>query len=108
MGVQMKIWRTKRFQIFAALFAFAVFGGYLVADSITDATQGCASESSQESGSADDCAVCLTCSHGGALLVLDSPADSLALPEACDEVVLADERVLDGPPARIDHPPQLA
>ena len=104
----MKIWRTKRFQIFAALFAFAIFGGYLIADSITDATLGCASETSQDSGGVDDCAVCLTCSHGGALLALDSPADILELPETCDEVVLADERVFDGPPARIDHPPQLS
>lgn len=104
----MKIWRTKRFQIVAALFAFAIFGGYLIADSITDAKFGCASETSQGSGCSDDCAVCLSCSHGGALLAPDSPADILALPEACDEVVLADERVFDGPPARIDHPPQLS
>lgn len=104
----MKFWRTKRFQLLAALFAFAVFGGYLLADSIADATHGCASESSQTSGGADDCAVCLTCSHGGVLLVFESPADHLAQPIECAEVVLADERALDGPPTRIDHPPQLA
>lgn len=104
----MKIWRTKRFQILAALFAFAIFGGYLAADSITDATFGCAAETSQDSGCGDDCGVCLTCPHAGALLAPDSPADILALPEARDEVVLADERVFDGPPARIDHPPQLS
>jgi hypothetical protein len=103
----MKIWRTKRFQLLAALFAFAVFGGYLVADAIADATHGCASESSQSSGSGDDCAVCLTCSHGGALLVFESPADPVAQPIECDRIASVDERAPDGPPARIDHPPQL-
>src|SRR3954471_7936980 len=104
----MKMWRTKRFQLLAALFAFAVFGGYLVADAIADATHGCASESSQSSGGGDDCAVCLTCSHGGALLVFDSPAASLAQPIECDRIVLTDEHAPDGLPTRIDHPPQLS
>lgn len=103
----MKIWRTKKFQLFVALFAFSVFGGHLVADAIADATHGCASESSQNSGSPDDCAVCLTCSHGGALLAVDSPADRLAVAVVCDRIVPTDERALDGPPTRIDHPPQL-
>jgi hypothetical protein len=104
----MKMWRTKRFQLFAALFAFTVVGGYLVADAIADATHGCAAESSEQSGTPDGCAVCLTCSHGGALLALDSPADGLAAPIECYVVILTDERAPDGPPTRIDHPPQLA
>jgi hypothetical protein len=104
----MKIWRTNRFKLLAALFAFAVFGGYVVADSIADATQGCASESSQSSGTDDDCAVCLTCSHGGALALFDSPGVSLPQPIECDRIALANEGPADGPPARIDHPPQLA
>ena len=104
----MKMWRTKRFQLFAALFAFTVVSGYLVADAIADATHGCAAESSEQSGTADGCAICLTCCHGGALLAADSPAAELAAPVESEKLVLTDERAPDGPPTRIDHPPQLA
>lgn len=102
------MWRTKRFQVFAALFAFAIFGGGLVADSIADATYGCVTESSQESDCGDGCATCLTCSHGGAVLPAEWTAYALVLPIVCDQVALKDERAQDGPPTRIDHPPQLA
>ncbi len=101
-------WRKKRFQILAALFAFAVFGGYLVADSVADATVGCAAESPDQSGSDEGCAFCFTCSHGGAVLPLDSASHPVAPSSDYEEVAIRDERVLDGPPTQIDHPPQLS
>jgi hypothetical protein len=104
----MTMWRTKRFQVLAALFAFAVFGGYLVADSVADAVVGCAVESSDQSGGDEGCAFCFTCSHGGAVLPLDSAAYAAAPCLDYEDVAIGDERALDGPPTRIDHPPQLS
>jgi hypothetical protein len=42
------------------------------------------------------------------LLPMESPLGSLAMPVECGRIVLSDERAPDGPPTRIDHPPQLA
>jgi hypothetical protein len=102
------MWRTKRFQLLAALFAFAVFGGYLVVDTVADATVGCAAESSDQSSSDEGCAYCFTCSHGGAVLPLDSASYASVLSSDYEDVAIRDERALDGPPTRIDHPPQLS
>lgn len=57
-----------------ALFAFTTFAGYIVADSIVDATRGCVAQSSQKAGGEDNCTFCLNCGHGVALLAV-GPTD---------------------------------
>jgi hypothetical protein len=91
-----------------ALLVMLLFAGSLIADSIADAEGGCVAICAEQSGCADDCAICLTCSHGSALLPFGSAACADLILIGLEQVVLSDERVLDGPPARIDHPPQLA
>lgn len=102
------MWRTSRVQFFAALFALAIFGGYLAADAIADSIHGCAAESSQNGGCDDGCVMCFSCSHGGALVGVEATIAILAAPVECDRIVAADEHAPDGPPAAIDHPPQLS
>ncbi len=104
----MRSFRIQRVRLFAALFACAVFGGYLAADAIADSMHGCAAESSQSSGTDDGCVMCFNCSHGGALVGLEAMTSLAVAPVEGGRVVTADEHALDGPPAAIDHPPQLS
>ncbi len=82
----MSLLRIKRVQLFAALFAFAIFGGYLVADAIADSMHGCAAESSPSSGSDDGCAMCFNCSHGGALVGVEAKIAIVVAPLELDLV----------------------
>jgi len=100
----MRFFRRDSFHLFAALFAFFVIGGDLVADGIHDASGACSAES--QSGDHAACPACGCSLHVGAALAsygpLLWPPDAIAVPVA-DRTPL---RIVAAP-AKIDHPPQL-
>jgi hypothetical protein len=93
--------------VLAGCLALFAFTGDIVADSLADATHGCAIESSHESGGCDDCAICVTCCHGTLAPPDHTDLVALVVTVLSSPIRICNDSVPDGLPARIDHPPQL-
>jgi len=95
----------------AALFVLFAFGGDIVADSIVDAlgehcsAQTCPTDSNHEK---TPCSHCSCAVHNGNVIAGNNSVHLSAdvHPSAC--IITGDESAQVGPPAAIDHPPQLA
>jgi len=94
--------------VLAGCLALFAFTGGIMADSIADATHGCAVQSSQESGGCDDCAICVTCCHSTLAPPDHTDLAALVVTVMSSPISIGNESVPDALPARIDHPPQLA
>ena len=93
---------------FVVLFAF---GGDIVADSIVDsrgehcAAQTCPSDSDHEK---TPCSHCSCAVHNGSVIAANNGVHVSADVQPSVFILISDETALVGPPAAIDHPPQLA
>lgn len=102
----MEFLRHRSLRILAALFAFLVIAGDLVADAIHDGSGACATESQDSNHSS--CPVCGCTIHTGSATAVDAVAIVMPAVEATVLVSAADDRPVAGAEPAIDHPPQLA
>src|SRR5262245_32613716 len=107
----MSLLRTSRVRLLAALFVLFAFGGDIVADSIVDALgQHCAAQTlpTDSHHEKTPCSHCSCAIHNGSVIAGNNGMHLGAdvQPSAC--IVIRDESAQVGPPAAIDHPPQLA
>jgi hypothetical protein len=107
----MNLLRIPRFRLLAALFVLFAFGGDIVADSIVDAlgehcaAQACPSDSHHEKTL---CSHCSCAVHNGSVIAGNNGVNVSADVQPSVFVLISDETAPVGPPAAIDHPPQLA
>ncbi len=103
--------RTSRLRLVAALFVLFAFGGDIIVDSIADLRgDHCVSQSSQ-SDSHHEKAPCSHCScavHNGSVIAGNNGVNVSADVRPPVFILIHDESAQAGPPAAIDHPPQLA
>jgi hypothetical protein len=94
-----------------ACFAALCFGGDIVADSIVDARgepcvgQTCPSDSPHEK---TPCSHCSCSVHNGSVIATNNGVHVSADVQPSVFILIRDEPARVGPPAAIDHPPQLA
>ena len=94
-----------------ACFATLCFAGDIIADSIIDAlgehcaAQTCPSESQHEK---TPCSHCSCAVHNGSVIALNNGVHVSADVQTSVFILVSDESARVGPPAAIDHPPQLA
>jgi hypothetical protein len=107
----MSLLRTSRLRLLAALFVLFAFGGDIVADSIVDALGGhctaqtCPTDSHQEK---TPCSHCSCAIHNGSVIAGNNGVHLSADVRPSTVISIRDESAQVGPPAAIDHPPQLA
>ena len=107
----MSLLRTSRLRLLAALFVLFAFGGDIVADSIVDAlgehcsAQTCPTDSHHEK---TPCSHCSCAVHNGSVIAGNNSVQLSADIQPSAYIVTHDESAQVGPPAAIDHPPQLA
>ena len=107
----MSLLRTSRLRLVTALFVLFAFGGDIIADSIVDAlgehcaAQTCPSESHQDK---TPCSHCSCAVHNGSVIAGNNGVYVSADVQPSVFILISDESVRVGPPAAIDHPPQLA
>ena len=107
----MSLLRRSRLRLLAALFVLFAFGGDIVADSIVDAlgehcaAQTCPSDSHHEK---TPCSHCSCAVHNGSVIVGNNGVLLSADIQPSAFIFTRDESAQVGPPAAIDHPPQLA
>ena len=100
-------WIVKLVACFAAL----CFAGDIVADSIVDASgkhcaaQTCPADSHQEK---TPCSHCSCAVHNGSVIAGNNGVHVGADVQPSVFILIRDESAQVGPPAAIDHPPQLA
>ena len=107
----MNLLRTSRLRLLAGLFVLFAFGGDIVADSIVDAlgehcaVQTCPSDSHHEKA---PCSHCSCAVHNGSVIAGNNAVHFNADVQPPVFILASDESTRVGPPAAIDHPPQLA
>jgi hypothetical protein len=107
----MSLLRISRLRLLAGLVVLFAFGGDIVADSIVDAcgehcpSQTCPSESHQDK---TPCSHCSCAVHNGSVIAANNGVHVSADVHPSVFILISDESVRVGPPAAIDHPPQLA
>jgi len=107
----MSLLRTSRLRLLAALFVLFAFGGDIIADSMVDACRGncaaqtCPADSHQEKA---PCSHCSCAVHNGSVIAANNGVHVGADVQPSVFILISDESVQVGPPAAIDHPPQLA
>jgi hypothetical protein len=107
----MSLLRTSRLYLVTAFLAVFAFGGDIIADSIVDsrgehcAAQTCPSDSHQEK---TPCSHCSCAVHNGSVIAANNGVHVSADVQPSVFILISDESARVGPPAAIDHPPQLA
>ncbi len=107
----MSLLRTSRLYLVAAFLAVFALGGDIVADSIVDpcgedcATQTCPADSHHEKTC---CSHCSCAVHNGSVIAGNNGVLLSADIQPSAFIFTRDESAQVGPPAAIDHPPQLA
>ena len=107
----MSLLRISRLRLLAGLVALFAFGGDIVADSILDpcgedcAAQTCPADSHHEKTC---CSHCSCAVHNGSVIAANNGVRVGADVQASVFILISDESARVGPPAAIDHPPQLA
>ena len=107
----MNLLRSSRLRLLAALLVLFAFGGDIVADSIVDAlgehcaAQTCPSDSHHEK---TPCSHCSCAIHNGSVIAGNNGVHVSADVQPSAFILIGDESARIGPPAAIDHPPQLA
>ena len=107
----MSLLRTSRLYFVAAFLAVSALGGDIVADSIVDpcgedcAAQTCPADSHHEKTC---CSHCSCAVHNGSVIATNNGVRVGADVQPSVFILISDESVQVGPPAAIDHPPQLA
>ena len=107
----MNLLRISRLRVLAALCVLLAFGGDIVADSIVDAlgehcaVQTCPSDSHHEK---TPCSHCSCAVHNGSVIAGNNSMHVSADIQPSVFILISDESAQVGPPAAIDHPPQLA
>jgi hypothetical protein len=107
----MNLLRTSRLRLLAGLLVLFAFGGDIVADSIVDAlgehcaAQTCPPDSHQEK---TPCSHCSCAVHNGSVIAANNGVHISADVQLSAFIFIRDESARIGPPAAIDHPPQLA
>ena len=107
----MRLLRTSRLDLVAAFLAVFAFGGDIVADSIVDARgEHCAAETCPADSSHEKapCSHCSCAVHNGSVIAANNGVHVSGGVQPSVFIVISDESVQVGPPAAIDHPPQLA
>jgi len=107
----MNLLRTSRFGLLAAFLVLFAFAGDIVADSIIDAFGGHCAEQTCPSDSNHEKTPCSHCScavHNGSVIAANNGVHLWAVMQASASILIVDESAQIGPPAAIDHPPQLA
>jgi hypothetical protein len=103
--------RTTRLGLLAGFLVLFAFGGDIVADSISDAFGGHCAEQTCPSDSHHEKAPCSHCScavHNGSVIAASNGVHLGAGVQPSASISISDESAQNGPPAAIDHPPQLA
>jgi len=107
----MSLLRISRLRLLAGLVVLFAFGGDIVADSIVDARgEHCAAETCP-ADSHHEKALCSHCScavHNGSVIAASNGVHVSADVQPYVFILINDESAQVGPPAAIDHPPQLA
>ena len=107
----MSLLRSSRPRLLAAFLVLFAFGGDIVADSIVDAlgehcaAQTCPTDSHQEK---TPCSHCSCAVHNGSVIAANNGVHVSADVQPSVFILISDESARVGPPAAIDHPPQLA
>ena len=107
----MSLLRLSRLGLLAGFLVLFAFAGDIVADSIVDAFGGhcaeqtCPSESNHEN---TPCSHCSCAVHNGSVIAGNNAVNISADVQPSLFVFIIDESAQIGPPAAIDHPPQLA
>ncbi len=108
---QMILLQISRLRLLAGLVVLFAFGGDIVADSIVDsrgehcAAQTCPSDSHHEK---TPCSHCSCAVHNGSVIATNNGVHVSADVQPSVFILIRDEPAQVGPPAAIDHPPQLA
>jgi len=107
----MRLLRTSRLSLLAGLVVLLAFGGDIVADSIVDArgehcaSGTCPTDSHHEKA---PCSHCSCAVHNGSVIAANNGLHVSAEVQPYVFILISDETTRLGPPAAIDHPPQLA
>src|SRR4029453_14802377 len=107
----MSLLRTSRLRLLAGLVVLFVFGREIVADSMVDAcgehcpSQTCPADSHHEKV---PCSHCSCAVHNGSVIAANNGVHVGADVQPSVFILMRDESAQVGPPAAIDHPPQLA
>ena len=107
----MSLLRTSRLRLLAGLVVLFAFGGDIVADSIVDARgEHCAAETCPADSDHEKapCSHCSCAVHNGGVIAANNGVHVSADVQPSVFILIRDETVQVGPPAAIDHPPQLA
>ena len=107
----MSLLQISRLRLLAGLVVLFAFGGDIVADSIVDSrgehcvAQTCPSDSHHEK---TPCSHCSCAVHNGSVIAANNGVHVSADVQPSVFILIRDEPARVGPPAAIDHPPQLA
>ena len=107
----MSLLQIPRLRLLTALFVLFAFGGDIVADSIVDAlgehcaTQTCPTDSQHEK---TPCSHCSCAVHNSSVIAGNNGVHVSVDVQPAVFILISDESARVGPPAAIDHPPQLA
>ena len=107
----MNLLRTSQLRLLGALFVLFAFGGDIIADSIVDAlgehcaAQTCPTDSDHQK---TPCSHCSCAVHNGSVIAANNGVHVSADVQPSVFISINDESAQIGPPAAIDHPPQLA
>jgi hypothetical protein len=107
----MSQFRANRIIQFVAFLSALCFAGDIVADSIIDsrgehcAVQTCPSDSQHEK---TPCSHCSCAVHNGSVIAVTNGVHVSVDAQLSVFILVGDESASVGPPAAIDHPPQLA
>ena len=107
----MRLLGASRIHLLAGFVVLFAFGGDIVADSIVDArgehcaAQTCPADSDHEKA---PCSHCSCAVHNGSVIAANNGVHVGADVQPSVFILISDETALVGPPAAIDHPPQLA
>lgn len=107
----MNLLRRSRLGLLAGFLILFAFAGDIVADSIADAFGGHCAEQTCPSDSNHEKTPCSHCScavHNGSVIAASNAAHLGAGIQPSASILIIDESAQIGPPAAIDHPPQLA
>lgn len=107
----MSLLRKSRLGLLAGFLVLFAFGGDIVADAITDAFGGHCAEQTCPADSNHEKTPCSHCScavHNGSVIAASDGVPLGAGIQPFTSILISDESAQIGPPAAIDHPPQLA
>ena len=110
-GIRMQAIRTSRLFTVIGIAIFCVFAGDIVADSIADLRgEHCTSQCSQSERQHEKapCSHCSCAVHLGTVITSTAAVQITGTLQVSIFSTASDQSALTGPPAAIDHPPQLA